>query len=278
MVDVSTSLGGRMMIRKLNEDDRQMTLEFLQDEPAINLFIIGDIECFGFNQNFQELWGTFNEFNQLEGVLLRFNECYIPYYKNINFDITDFKNIIASDNTTKIISGKESVVKQFKGILKKQKEKSMYFCELVEGSRLKEYGSNIKIATEDDAIRVYNLLENIEEFQTTDTNSVERIRKVISTKAGRIYFIEDSNGQLLTVAQTTAENSKSAMVVGVATRKEYRGRGLMSQCLSKLCHDVLLEGKTLCLFYDNPKAGNVYHKIGFQAIDRWMLLIKAKVE
>ena len=37
---------------------------------------------------------------------------------------------------------------------------------------------------------------------------------------------------MLTVSQTTAENSKSAMVVGVATRKGYRGKGLMSECLS----------------------------------------------
>lgn len=41
--------GGKIMIRKLTEDDRKITLEFLSDEPAINLFIIGDIECFGFN-------------------------------------------------------------------------------------------------------------------------------------------------------------------------------------------------------------------------------------
>lgn len=262
------------MIRKLTENDREVTLEFLSDERAINLFIIGDIECFGFDEDFQEIWGDFNDSNELEGVLLRYNENYIPYYKKENFDISDFKHIISSKNTKKMISGKESIVKAFKGTLDNPKEKSMYFCELVEGSKLKEYGSNINIATEDDALRVYNLLEDIEEFQATDTNSVERIKRVISTKAGRIYFIEDENGELQTVSQTTAENSKAAMIVGVATKKEHRGKGLMSKCLSKLCSDVLSEGKTLCLFYDNPKAGSVYHKIGFKSIDKWMMLIE----
>jgi len=266
------------MIRKLNENDREVTLEFLSDEAAINLFIIGDIECFGFDEDFQEIWGSFNNLNQLQGVLLRFNENFIPYYKDTNFDITDFINIISSKSMDikKMISGKESIVERFKGILNNSNEKHMYFCEIKDTSNLKEYGSNIKIATEDDAKRVYDLLEEIEEFQTTDTNSVERIKKVISSKTGRIYFIEDEKGELMTVSQTTAENSKSAMVVGVATRKEHRGKGLMSQCLSKLCHDVLLEGKTLCLFYDNPKAGSVYHNIGFKSIDRWMMLIEGK--
>ncbi len=62
------------------------------------------------------------------------------------------------------------------------------------------------------------------------------------------------------------------MVVGVATLKEYRGGGLMSKCLSKLCVDVMSEGKMLCLFYDNPKAGSIYHKLGFKTIDNWMMI------
>ena len=124
------------MIRKLTEDDRKKTFEFLSDEPAINLFVIGDIECFGFDEDFQELWGSFNDLNHLEGVLLRFNESYIPYYKDTNFDSTDFRNIITADSRKKIVSGKESIVKQFRGILKNPKEKSMYFCELKEVSKL----------------------------------------------------------------------------------------------------------------------------------------------
>ncbi len=48
------------MIRKLNESDRQLILGYLSDEPAINLFMIGDIESFGFAEDFQEVWADFN--------------------------------------------------------------------------------------------------------------------------------------------------------------------------------------------------------------------------
>ena len=95
----------------------------------------------------------------------------------------------------------------------------------------------------------------------------------IEEKSGRVYFIEDGSGKMLSVAQTTAENSKSAMVVGVATAKGYRDQGLMSACLSKLCWDVLGEGKTLCLFYDNPKAGSVYLGMGFEPVDNWVMIV-----
>ena len=64
------------------------------------------------------------------------------------------------------------------------------------------------------------------------------------------------------------------MVVSVATRKDYRHQGLMTQVLSKLCQDLLNEQKTLCLFYDNPEAGAVYHKLGFKTIGKWKMIVR----
>lgn len=101
---------------------------------------------------------------------------------------------------------------------------------------------------------------------------MDRIEHKIKTKTGRIYYIENDNGEIVSIAQTTAENSKSAMVVGVATLEGYRGLGYMSKCLSTLCKDVTAEGKTLCLFYDNPMAGRIYHRLGFKTIDNWMMI------
>lgn len=265
------------MIRKLVEKDRENVLGFLSKEPSINLFMIGDIEAFGFEEDFQELWGQFTEEGVLEGVLLRFNENFIPYFTEQNFEDLGFKNIIISNTGKTMISGKESIVKEFEGILPNNTSKTTFFCELTEQYKLKSIKRNyeIKIAKESDAERVYTLIEKIDEFSGFGS-SVDRIEHTIKTKTGRIYYIEDDDGIMISVAQTTAENSKAAMVVGVATLKEYRGRGFMSQCLSKLCNDVMLEGKTLCLFYDNPKAGSIYHKLGFKTIDNWMMINESK--
>lgn len=43
------------MIRKLTKSDHEQVLTFLKEEAAINLFIIGDIEAFGYDADFQEL-------------------------------------------------------------------------------------------------------------------------------------------------------------------------------------------------------------------------------
>lgn len=265
------------MLRKLEEKDRKTVLDFLGIEPAINLFIIGDIENFGFDEDFQDVWGSFDG-KELKGVLLRYHENFIPYYRDELFDIKEFKNIIISFPGKKIISGKESITDNFKELFKNQKVKSMYFCELNDDKKLLEYTYNIKTAAIEDTYKIFDLLDTIEEFRDTDSNSLDRIKKAISRESSRIYYIENDEGKALTTVRSTAENSCSAMIVGVATREGYRRKGYMSQCLSKLCKDILSEGKTLCLFYYNPEAGSVYHKIGFRTIGRWQMIVEKSPE
>jgi predicted GNAT family acetyltransferase len=263
------------MIRKLEEKDRAEVLKYLNEEASINLFMIGDIEAFGFDKDFQELYGQYDEENNLEGVLLRFNENFIPYYKNDTCSIEGFSKIINQFKKEKMISGKENIAIKFKSIFKDVNLKPTYFCEIDHMDSLAECTLDVKIAVPEDAKRIYDFIETIEEFSAI-VASVERVESRIKDKSGRIYYVENEKGEILTVSQTTAENTQSAMVVGVATKKEARGRGLMTQCLSKLCRDILEEDKKLCLFYDNPKAGAVYHKIGFTSIDNWMMMTETK--
>lgn len=61
------------MIRRLYEADRERVMELAGRNPSINLFIIGDVENFGFEQEFMELWGECESPDgPLKAVLLRF--------------------------------------------------------------------------------------------------------------------------------------------------------------------------------------------------------------
>lgn len=84
------------MILKLNDRHKDIVLNYVGKEPSINLFIIGDIEQYGFDKDFQEVWGSFDEKNNLTGVLLRYNNNFIPYIENLNEDVSEFKKIIKS--------------------------------------------------------------------------------------------------------------------------------------------------------------------------------------
>jgi predicted GNAT family acetyltransferase len=260
------------MIKKLEEKDRSIVLDFLSEEPSINLFAIGDIEIFGFEEDFQDIWGQFNG-THLEGVLLRYNQNFIPYWKKESFNPQEFIKIIKTSSIkNRMISGKKSIIKYFEDIFNNYNKKETYFCELKKAENLVEDASEVKTAQVSDKYRIPQFTNTIEEFRDSPDVTPEQFEKKIKTNSGRAYYIENDKGKIISVAQSTAENSQSAMIVGVATRPGYRRKGLVSKCMSKLCKDYLNEGKTLCLFYDNPEAGNIYKKIGFKEIDKWTMI------
>lgn len=264
------------MNRKLTENDRETTLNFLYEEPSFNLFIIGDILNTGFNSDFMEMWGQYDEVGSLTAVLLRYFNNFIPYYKPwYKGDLQYFKDIIVSCDKKKLISGKSEIVDRFTDILKEHKLKRDYFCELRDKSKLVADSGDmvIKKASAGDAGRISDFIECIEELGSTGENR-EMLAAAIESGAGRYYYIEDEYGNIASVAGTSAETRFSAMVVSVATRKDLRKRGLAVKCVSRLCLETLKDCKNICLFYDNPEAGKVYHGIGFETIGNWTMAVE----
>ena len=84
-------IGGVKLIRKLIKTDYETVMELVGKKPAENLFIIGDIEAYGFESDVQELWGQF-EAEKLVAILLRYDQNYIPYSEGA-YDVEDFANL-----------------------------------------------------------------------------------------------------------------------------------------------------------------------------------------
>jgi uncharacterized protein len=264
------------MIRKLTEKDRESVMAFVGKEPALNLFLIGDIENFGFDNEFQEIWGEFDAADgRLKAVLLRYYGSFLPYAVG-GFDVTGFADIVMRSERREMVSGPTHVAEMFRGALKFRKEKHMFFAELAATRRLDAgmayYGeSEIKHAAVDDVEAVCELMDQIEEFQTGADSRRDVLRRTLASGTGRTYMVK-RDGKVIASASTSAENSMSAMVVGVATHPEHRGQGLATRLVTKLCADVLAEGRSLCLFYDNPSAGAIYKRIGFEDIGKWSMM------
>ncbi len=260
------------MIRKVTSKDHEQLMAYLSEEKAMNLFMIGDVEAFGYDADFQELWADFNEKGDIQGVLLRFYHGYIPYAKE-TIDVEAFASIMIKDEKFESFSGKEAITVQFEDVpgLRLKKRKSTYFAECVDADKLDPTIDriNVKIAELDDVDRIIEMRRQIPEFDI-QASAREMLMDQMKAGVGRTYFIEEK-GKMVATASTTAENSLSAMVVGVCTLNGYRQKGYASLLMNALCRDILEEGKTLCLFYDNPKAGSIYHRLGFQDIGRWAM-------
>lgn len=258
------------MIRKLTQMDNDQLMEYLKEEKAFNLFIIGDIENFGYDSDFQEIWAEFDENNEINGVLLRYQHFYIPYSKG-KFDVKGFVDIINSDKNLEVMSGKQEVIEKLDGFMEFSKKKEQYFAELIDDSLLDMNGDlpEIRKANIEDVDAILELRECIEEFDITPSSRAS-FKQTTLTGTGRTYFVE-MDGRVVACASTTAENSESAMIIGVCTHPEYRKKGYATKCMIVLCKEILDEGRTLCLFYDNPKAGKIYKQIGFNDIGKWRM-------
>lgn len=263
------------MIKKLTRLEHEETLEFLTEEAALNLFIIGDIETFGYDEDFQELWGDFDDADKLRAVLLRFYDSYIPYSKG-DFDTEGFIEIIKGNQELNGFSGKADIVEKFEKELSSHftKKQITFFAECT-GESFQESISGslmIKEATLKDIDRIIALRETIKEF-VPNPNSRDILQKGMETGTARTYYLE-VDGRMAAAASTTAENSYSAMIVGVCTAEGYRKQGYASLVVEKLTKDVLAEGKSLCLFFDNPDAGRIYKRLGYNDIGLWTMYRK----
>ena len=258
------------VIKKLTDQDHHQVLSFLSEEPSINLFIIGDLEVFGYDSEFQEIWAEFDEQNTIKAVLLRFHQSFIPYAKG-EFNTAGFVSIMKQYNQPLLLSGKSDIVEKFEAFpeLTLGKKQVTFFAECLSDECLSAADVEFKKATIDDVDQIIELRSSIEEFHVR-SDAREILIQSMESNTARTYYTED-HGVITSCVSTTAENSLSAMIVGVCTRKEYRQKGLATTIMQKLFQDVLDEGKTLCLFYDNPAAGRIYKRLGFKDIGKWTM-------
>jgi uncharacterized protein len=258
------------VIKKLTKKNHDRVLAFLSDEPSFNLFIIGDLEVFGYDNDFQELWGEFDELDNIKAILLRFHQSFIPYAKG-EFNPAAFVAIMNTFNQPIYLSGKTEIVEKFEEYdeLKLGKKQVTFFAECRTKDYLGTTNLEIKKATLEDVNQIINLRRTIEEFYVRN-DARDILIQSMETNTSRTYYTVE-NGEMTACASTAAENSISAMIVGVCTKNEYRRQGLATAVMQKLFNDVLAEGKVLCLFYDNPEAGRIYKRLGFKDIGMWTM-------
>lgn len=88
----------------------------------------------------------------------------------------------------------------------------------------------------------------------------------------RSLAIVGADGRLWSAASSAGENASTAMIVGVFTLPTHRRRGLAELLMRTLATRLLSENKLPTLFYENPLAAALYHRIGFAPTGDYSLL------
>ncbi|QVK18686.1 GNAT family N-acetyltransferase [Mycoplasmatota bacterium] len=255
------------MFVKVTNENLNVMMDYVKKEPAINLFIIGDIEQFGLDVDFQEVYLQYQD-NNITGCVLRYYQSVVIYSDIDDFNVDEVMNLINTFQYERI-SGKKTIIDRITPYLTGNYEvDECCFCQLNETSQLDKPNKPIHSATIEDLDKIIPLLKMVgfyhKSYKQSNSNKIKK-------QVGRVYYIEQ-DGIVISSAATSIETSVSAMIGGVCTHLEERKQGLASQVVSKLSFDLLNENKTPCLFYSNPEAGKIYHRLGFKAISNWTMI------
>lgn len=266
-----------MDMRVLHEEDREEILRYVKKEPEMNLFLIGDLENFGVENETVNFY-LHEERERWDFLILRFHQFFILYSQYEDYNAGEAIAFLKGQ-TPDCISGKTVLLERIASAFPQWTVESTYMsrCNRTESGPEQPAELVIRRLEKKDVPEAVDLLSDIEEFGKTYKKSEreEQIRRMAEemsrgSKAAVGGFLD---GRMVSIASTSAENSESAMVVGVATRTGHRGKGYASMVVSALCRDCFGRGKKyLCLFYDNPVAGRIYNRIGFQELGEYGML------
>jgi predicted GNAT family acetyltransferase len=81
--------------------------------------------------------------------------------------------------------------------------------------------------------------------------------------------------RIVASALLNVEGQDAGLIGGVFTQRQARGNGYAAACTAALSLDLQRDGKTPVLFFENPIAGRVYRRLGFEECGKWALLYLA---
>lgn len=252
------------MIREILEVEKNIVLEFAKQDVIRNYFIL--LGLLNKKTVYDKIYGEFIE-GDLQAILLKRKSGTLQFYstKNFDFNIDAFKDIILKLNAHSMI-GAGSYCSRFfeRGVFSISKD-GAYIAKLEK----KDRKIGVKNKYKARIVRIDDLEKIVELYKTTFPSFAHKdvMEEKLRTKRGRGILIEE-DGQILSVCQTDFETEDSAVIVGVATKKSYRNRGLATSCLQVIIETLAEDGKDLYLQYDNVKAGQIYKKLGFKVIDQ----------
>jgi predicted GNAT family acetyltransferase len=256
---------------KASEKDRDEINAYCMVEPISNLFILADIENFGFDSRFQDVWYELRE-GKMIGVVLRYHDNLIIYSKNLESDFEIIKEV-ESMYKIRIISGKRSVIDNYS----KQHDLT-YFSIAMEYTDTiidKKTSRLIKVATTSDATDIARCYAEYNAFKGLYSDILEERAKQITDRMvsgeGKHVFIKDEE-LIISHGNTSGEMSFAGMIGGLFTNPLYQRKGYASEILTYLTNDLISRDKKAVVLFSNRELKPFFDSHGFVAVDDWAIL------
>ena len=262
------------MYKKAEKQDVEKLLSYFEQDLKNCLYSYIDLKKFGIEN--PNLTVYFDESEGIRCTALKYYEGLQLFDAHGKMDEEATAELIKGLNSH-IVSSTVEVIENLYPLLKDSYEMeqgyvtemlSMESCEISEEVRpamREEYDEIAKLICSDAGVGGHYAPEKLREQLLTR----------LDENFGRNYILK-RDGEIIHHAATYAELENLAVISGVITRADWRGKGVGTLAVRKLCHDLLQEGKKPCLFYYTKQAEGFYRKIGFEEGTGWAKLVLRK--
>jgi len=261
-----------MSFRIAQPHEQEAILTFLRYAPEINLFIIGDIEFYGISTDFQTVY--VDDTPTYETVVLRYYRNLVVYSTTHRYPRDEIRSIMERHQINFVNCGIDTLAYLRPAIENLVTVRSTTFARMMDDTHLDHVTLPVRQATIQDAAAVVQAMETINEFNRPDDDTQVRIQHVQQKYRDgfSLAYILEREGRIVAHAEASAQTSQAAMIVGVFTLPNERHKGYASQVVSALCASLLQSGKRPLLFFDNPQAAAIYHRLGFVDFSTWVMM------
>lgn len=257
------------MIRRLRDSEYIELERLLKRDLARNYFTLLGISSK--KSPYKDIYGEFTEDGNLKAVLFLRKTGLVQFFTEGSFDLEGFSNVLRTLDYKGMIAPSSYSNRFLEEGVFSGAEPGAFISRLCADEKIFPNKHPYKIRS----LVLKDLDEVVEIYQECFKSFAPRNvmeDKLISAR-GRGVALEEK-GRILSLAQTDFESRDGALIVGVATRTDYRNKGLASYCLEELIEILQREGKDLYLQYDNLEAGKIYERLGFKVIDQVMHYIR----
>ncbi|MDY6794914.1 MAG: GNAT family N-acetyltransferase [Actinomycetota bacterium] len=265
------------MLRLLTQNDHRATVAFLDRDHETNLIMIYDIENYGMDNRghiFQGYYyGAFRG-SELLGVACLFNFGSMFAHSREEGALMDLARHIFS------LGGRPRYLhlrsEWMPGVLAKLAHRGIKPTRVEEQEYLMLSRDSFRPRSEERArparpedlptlFRLHRAFQ--EEYFGTYTETEEEMGRMAEERISDTgVAVAEAGGAVVSKAEVLVRTWRMALIGGVYTEPEYRGKGLSQACISRICRGILDEREKACLNVarNNPPAISVYRGVGFE--------------
>lgn len=265
-------------IRRLSEADAPAVAELCDRFPLRMLALRMHLEAYGYHSDSLIVWGAFAlREEHLEGIVFRLNNTFILADGDGGCAAT-FAALIDSELHVAGVRGTVETVTGVQGSLQRHTSTNWEISTCMRLMRRpqipEEALSAVRRATPND-------LDALADHYSAAANMYRSRSNVASRLQTNRVFVAagppdlTGSGPILSSALLNVEGKDAGLIGGVFTQPHARGKGYAAACTAALALDLQQDDKTPVLFFENPVAGRVYRKLGFEECGKWALLYLA---